>query len=274
MTKKTDGFYNDGLGDLSALKKAEPEKSTTDDLVKELIKRLDDQKKEFDSEIEALKSKKEIKESPVDVSAMVAQIINQMKLGENGGEHNPYRYFTPEELDPKDVLEEPVIFYAYSTGYVIPDDLRNGKSVKTPNGNTILFMYQATQKVKDGNGINLQSYCTYPSYSKKEVNWLKTHRYFGIHFFETLKEAIETNSEIASRITKHFAALSGLQPQQIIGIYKKNFPEGGLSDVEKMKNKLSMEAVKKEILADADAQNSFFSDVFKKNYETKQTIIG
>lgn len=257
-----------GAGKTEKVSKTPNPTNTTDDLVKELIKRLDEQK----AEINALKSQKpEGKE--VDMSVMIAKIVNQIKAGENGGEYNPYKYFTPEELEPEDVLPEPTIFYAYSTGYVITDDLRNGKSVKTPYGNTIFFNFQATQQVKSRNGIDLQSYCTYPSYSKKEVAWLKQHRFFGMHFFETIKEAIETNSEIASKITKHFSSLSALTPEKIINIYKSNFPEGTIKDVDKMKNALAMAAVKKEILSDADAQSSFFNDVFKTNYETKQKII-
>ncbi len=275
MTKKSDSIENDGLGDLNAGEKGEgktplveetkgkkpTQESSTDELVKKLISRLD----KLEEENKSLRTEKDA----TSTANMIAQIVNQLKAGESGGEHNPYKYFTPEELDPADVLKEPVIFYAYSTGYVISDDLRNGKPVKTPNGNTILFLYQATQKIKDGSGTNLQSYCTYPSYSQKEVKWLKEHRFFGIHFFETLKEAIETNSEIASKITKHLTSLTALQPQQIMNIYRQKFPEGTLKDVDKMKNKLAMEAVKMEILSDAEAQNSFFSDVFKKHYETK-----
>ena len=276
MTKKKDGLPgSEESNELSNLGGGEltPETTKTPvedpnkklyDLVDKLSKKVDDLEQR-NKDLEDLSSTKQ--GLPADA---LTEIIKEIRKGNTAEAdvNNSLRYYRPEEIDVEDVLAEPTIFYAFGYGYVITDGKINGKPVKTPFGNNIFFMHQATQKVGSGKHIELHSYCTYPSYSKKEVEWLKQHNRFGIHFFETAKEAMDVNSDIASRITKHLNHINNLEPGQIVNQYRqKGLPN--TTDVNRMKNALALEAVKEEINSERSNQEKYFKDIFDVNAQTK-----
>lgn len=277
--KKNDGANNgkEGSDELGNLGGETPKENKTPEisseklleLVTKLSSRIEDLEQQNKDLLDLKSSNKGL-----DTNGL-AELIKEVKKGnlEQSETRNPLRYYSPEEIDPDDVLQEPVIFYAYGYGYVITDNRINGKPVLTPFGQPIFFMHQATQKVGSGKHVELHSYCTYPSWSKKEVEWLRKHNRFGIHFFETAKEAMDVNSDVAARITKHLNAINGLEPAQIVNMYrKKGLPN--TTDIVKMKNSLALEAVKEEVQNERSSQEKYFKDVFDKNYQDKQAITG
>ncbi len=67
--------------------------------------------------------------------------------------------FVAESDIPKDDYDQKgVIFCAYSTGYVIVDDVRKGLAVRTPYGNTIFFIYQASKRTRGQKGEELNTF--------------------------------------------------------------------------------------------------------------------
>lgn len=276
MSNKKNTPGGDGLGDLGENTNENtgktPEQKSQDitDVVKALMSKIED----LQSEIEEVRSEKS-KSSTIDINA-IAEIVakstrTQLEHHEANG-HESTRYFTEAEIDPEDLLSDPVIFYHYGYGTVIVDDTRGGKAVKTPHGRNIFFAHQATQKVRGGDGrYELYSYSTYPSFSKKESEWLRNHSKYGVKFFETANEAMSTNAEIAARITKHLKYIDTLLPGQIVSMYRdKGLPAS--VDITKMKNTLALELVKEEISQDKTAQETFFQDVFKSQKSIKDTF--
>lgn len=260
MTKKTENTGMTGQED-------------NNDKLLELVQKLSSQVESFQKKFEDQEQQIKDLQDQKTVPTGMAELLKELKANNTAEVVNPLRYYRPEEIDLNDVLKDPVVFYAYGTGYAIADDKRNGKPQLTPFGNTIFFAHQATQKVKvDGKNTQLYSYSTYPSYSKKESQWLREHSRFGIHFFETAKEAMDTNSDIAARITKHLSSLNRLEPGQIVAVYQnKKLPN--TTDINRMKNTLALEAVKEEIQNERSNQEKYFSDIFDKNLQTKATIV-
>jgi hypothetical protein len=258
---------SDDLGNLGE----ESSVSNTDktaELLQTLLGKLEDQEREI-AELKRQKGGQGNQDIAELAATLAAKMFKQQSDLQDIG--NPLKFYSAEEIDPEDVLEDPIIFYSYGYGYVITDDKRNGKPIIPPVNKSIFFMHQATQKVRNGNHYDLYSYSTYPCYSKKEKEWLRAHSKYGIHFFETAKQAMEVNADIASRITKHINALASMEPAQIVTMYNKaGYPKS--ADITAMKNYLALEAVKKEIAADKDAQQHFFKDIFAKQLEVKTTF--
>lgn len=269
----------DNLGGDNTTKKPEETKSVDPQTEKllELVGKLSKQVESFQKTVEDQDQQiKDLKDQKAVGPGMdgIAEIIKEIrKTSGPTQEHNPLKYYNVDELDPEDVLEEPTIFYAYGTGYVITDDKRNGKPVLTPFGNPIFFTHQATQKIGTGKHVSLHSYSTYPSYSKKETAWLKEHKRFGIHFFETVKEAMDTNTDVAARVSKHLNSINNLEIGQIVKIYRqKGLPN--TTDIAKMRNSLALLAVQEEVQNERSNQEKYFKDIFETNALLKDKITG
>lgn len=121
------------------------------------------------------------------------------------------------DIDKDDFDEKGVIFCAYSTGYLIVDDVRQGFPVSTPFGNAIFFKYEGKTESRDGKGkVVLNTFCVYQSRSKKEQEWLRGHRYFGIKFFESAKEALSTDAERAQKLVRFIDSVMSLSQDQAV----------------------------------------------------------
>lgn len=121
------------------------------------------------------------------------------------------------DIDKDDFDEKGIIFCAYSTGYLIVDDVRQGFPVSTPFGNMIFFKYEGKTESRDGKGkVVLNTFCVYQSRSKKEQEWLRGHRYFGIKFFESAKEALSTDAERAQKLVRFIDSVMSLTQDQAV----------------------------------------------------------
>jgi hypothetical protein len=126
------------------------------------------------------------------------------------------KFINESDIDPDDYDEKGLLFCAYSSGYLIVDDVRQGKSVSTPYQNAIFFEYQATKKVDVGKYQETSTYSSYVSKSKKEQEWLKQHRYFGICFFMSAKEALSADAKKISALMKIFSGMLNMNQHEIV----------------------------------------------------------
>ena len=153
-------------------------------------------------------------ESTVDVlKELVSQLQNKPDSEKYGGEDT---YTRPEDIDPEDVLDEGVTFFSHQVFYVIADDKRNGHNVRTPFGKPIIFMYQSTRQVKHGNETKLHNVSAYTSYSKKEVEWIREHKFFGTIFFSTHTKAMSVDAIKASRLAKIIITLQRYEVHKVV----------------------------------------------------------
>ena len=158
------------------ISKNTPEVITNEEMFKAMQKQI--------NELKALKAVPE-SESTADILKQLVSELKQKPDSEKyGGEDS---YTRPEDIDPSDILEEGVTFFSHQVAYVIADDKRDGHNVRTPFGRAIKFTYQSTRQVKTGNETRLHNLSTYTSYSKTEVEWIESHKFFGTIFFSSHK---------------------------------------------------------------------------------------
>lgn len=130
-------------------------------------------------------------------------------------------FVNEQDIDAEDFDENGVLFCAYSTGYFIVDDVKQGLPISTPYNNVLTFMFQGHNKTRDSKGREvLNSYCSYLSRSKKEQEFLRKHRFFGIKFFESAKDALSATSMEAQRLVKFIDAVMSMDQGQIIAACK------------------------------------------------------
>ncbi len=122
-----------------------------------------------------------------------------------------------EDIDPEDYLdtEHAISFFAPTAGFLIVDDIRSGRVIATPYKNPIWFDYAGEERVGDGKSMTLNVYSQYLCRSKKESDWLKAHRHFGIIFFEDMKKALNMDFRIMKSLYKCMTTVNAMTPQSI-----------------------------------------------------------
>ena len=131
-------------------------------------------------------------------------------------------YVGYQDIDPKDVLKDPVSFYAHKIGYVIVDDKRNGHNVSTPFKRDIVFKYQSTKKVGSGTEAMLHNISQYTCRSKKELEWLEAHTFYGSIFFSSHKEAMSVDARRAGKLARIMGVLNRMEVAKVINMADKN----------------------------------------------------
>jgi hypothetical protein len=157
------------------------------------------------------------------------------------------KYVNEASIKPEDYDSQGTTFCAYSTGMVIVDDIRAGHPVQTPFKNKIIFDFQATKKYKNSDGRDeISTFCAYTSHSKMEIEWLRKHRFYGVLFFESAKEALSVDVKKAQKMMHTLGAISTLDQHAVISRCRENsIPV--VDDLQKMKIMLASRIVEKEM---------------------------
>lgn len=126
------------------------------------------------------------------------------------------KFVRPEDIDKSDYMEVGVDFFGYSVGYVIVDDKRMGHDVSTPFNNVIKFNYQASVRIKNGRNEDINNFSSYTSHSKKEVEWLREHSFYGVVFFEKTSQALNTDGFKAQKLVRHITTINNWDQHTVI----------------------------------------------------------
>lgn len=124
------------------------------------------------------------------------------------GEHG---YVDVADIDPKDLIENGHTFFCHQSNYVIVDDTRQNKSVKTPLNTIIVFKYVHTIRKGSGREIDLSLLSSYTSYSKKEVEWLRKSTYYNVLVFDDIKATSSKQARKAAKINQFLNAARGME---------------------------------------------------------------
>jgi hypothetical protein len=126
----------------------------------------------------------------------VVKAIEETKFDQKG-------YYKPEQIDPDDVLPEPIQFSSYGLMYLVLDDKKNGRPVLPP-GTTEpgqkKFLFKPSGRVKrwrqvgEKSEMYYQNFCTISVGSKRDAEWLKSHSRFNIEFFTNTNKALSTDA--------------------------------------------------------------------------------
>jgi len=115
-------------------------------------------------------------------------------------------YVDVADIDEEDRLEEGHTFWCHQAGFVIVDDTKSGKAVRTPLNTVIIFKYAYETRKGTGKDMELYVLSSYVSHSKKEVEWLKKSTYFNKLIFDDVKVGSTKQARKAAKINQYVSA--------------------------------------------------------------------
>lgn len=161
--------------------------------------------------IESLEGKLQEKTSPTTSSSDLAKLTDAI-LGKKKEDDVNYETGIDESKIPlDDIITNPadmVTFFVPSAGYIIVDDLRHGIPVKLPFGKKfIAFTHLNTGRAEKGKHTVLTPIASYVSRSKKEIEWLRKHTFYGSFIFEKTEGLTNNTAVRALRLSNVFNAI-------------------------------------------------------------------
>lgn len=161
--------------------------------------------------------------SALDAEALAKALVKAQQYQSKG-----VFYKDVKDIDPADYDPVGCVFTSYGTGYVIVDDVRQGQPVKTPYGRIFVFKQNLGRITKIGpHAETYSALCVFHTRSKREIEWLKQHRKFGIEFFLDSKEALNANAYAAQILSAVNTEVRALDQSDILSRAKANGIELG-----------------------------------------------
>ena len=176
-------------------------------------------------ELEAkLKAEKELNERMAQMSSsnnnnggFTPEFLEQLmtKMGQQNDAYSKpvgdLGYVDIAQIDPDDLIEEGHAFWCHQAGYVIVDDMRQNKPVRTPLNTIIEFKY--VHEIRKGSGRDMELFVlsSYVSYSKKEVEWLKNSTYYNVVIFDDIKTTATKQSRKAAKINSLVSSIRKME---------------------------------------------------------------
>ncbi len=153
-------------------------------------------------------------------SSDMKELVKELRNDSSDKAFGEGSYINESEIDLEDHIEKGVTFFTHNVGYVIVDDIRSGHPVSTPFNTKIIFKYQSTKKEGSGKEVMLRNLSVYTSYSQKEVDWLKEHRFYGSIFFNSHTQTLSLDAKKAHKLARIMGALNTLGQGRIVTMAK------------------------------------------------------
>jgi hypothetical protein len=118
-----------------------------------------------------------------------------------------------------DYLEEPAVFFAFSSRYGIYGDKRYNKEVLPPRGEAIRFEKLYRYKKSSGSGARGNTVISVSQAvvrSKATAEWLREHSLFGIKVFEDAGKAQNVNVTLAEKMAEMNAVVTTMSDHDVI----------------------------------------------------------
>lgn len=210
-----------------------------------------------DEKGEELKNNEIIQITKKDLEKLVDDTIDKkigrIKTAVGGESLRGEQIYDAGEIDETDYLEEPAVFFAYSSFFRIQDDRRFGQNVMIPYGKAARFkrLYRY-HKGKSRFDTQTISVCQAVIRSKKIAEWLRSHTLFGVRFFETLDDARNVDHIMAEKLTEITLLLNSMTQHEILRRARAAVEQDGAvitmsSDVAAVKKQLSFHMVEKQM---------------------------
>lgn len=166
------------------------------------------------------KEGEEVKMAEGDAKTITPDMVEDLyaQIAELKGKIEPIS----EELDIEnpvdDYLEEPIVFFSFSSHYSIFSDKRYNREVLPPRGEPVVFekLYRYKRRSKLGRGIEVVSVSQVVVHSKSTVEWLRNHSLYGIKFFENINKAKNVNVTLAEKMAEMNAVVTNMNDMQVI----------------------------------------------------------
>lgn len=147
-----------------------------------------------------------------------AELIETLVKALNKVNPDNNKKFTKTEYrdpEPGDLLEEPVVFWAQGFQYVIGDDVdKSGRPIPAPLG-VIDFRAISSQKRQNGKEQNILITSKHVCQSKKELEFLRNHSFYGIRFFENVRDIDSVDIKYAALIAKYSQGLRNMDAVRV-----------------------------------------------------------
>lgn len=166
----------------------------------------------IDSKIAAATGGAQVGQSNAELVKMLADAINKKdyEIPDDFG------YTDPADLDPKDVLEDPVIFWAPGFHVVIGDDTKHGRKIPPPVNRVIWFKPEGSKRVQNGKEMDIQIFSKYACYSKKEKDWLEKHTLYGIAFFLEGSSTMNVDLRFTQKLMEYANGLRNMEGHRVV----------------------------------------------------------
>lgn len=147
------------------------------------------------------------------VSAVDALTKNNQSTNNGGRAYEP--------IDPDDYTEQPTVFFAFSSGFIIADDVRKGSIVFPPTNDSrgiVEFKYDSTRRKQNGKETVIVNMCRFDCHSKKLSKWLQDHSQHGIRFFSNIDFSVvdEGMNEKAVLMAKYSTAYNNMTVNGVV----------------------------------------------------------
>lgn len=151
----------------------------------------------------------------IDTNLLANAIVDgfAMKEGNRNGVVNR-RTYTKDTLPLEDILEKPVMFFAFCNTTIIFDDVvKGGLTINAPYHpivfNPFLRYEQPGQKGK------IITQCMALVWSKKQVEFVRNHSLFSIEYFEKLSDATNYSVDLIDKVVAAYEKVKYLNEFQV-----------------------------------------------------------
>lgn len=119
-----------------------------------------------------------------------------------------------------DFLETPVYFYTFNSYRRMSSEKRRGKIVSLPVGEAIVFENVIRKKARSGRGETVISVSRCKVESKSNVEWLRSHKDYGLTFYENIHNAKNEDAMLAHEMSRLSNSVSSMSDIQVISAAK------------------------------------------------------
>jgi hypothetical protein len=206
---------------------------------------------EIKKETKAIVSEAPAKETtPAPLDTMTQKVLEQLmdevanlkkQLSKSPDQDNSPRYDTRGKLKfdiprDEDVQEETVTFTARNVMYIVASYIDDRGIEKIPPFKLITFTYQASDIKKNGNEESIVNYCQYTTQLKREIEFLRSHPFYGVQFSENLNSMMNEAPEDFEFKARAALQINQLPPESVIQHARlRNIPNANKMNVASLK---------------------------------------
>jgi hypothetical protein len=153
-----------------------------------------------------------------------------------------------EQLDPKDILDEPKIYFCFLVSYEMYGYTKNGIEILTPYGRPIRFEFftRHERPSRSGKGMESISVSRALIHSIKEAEWVETHPEFGNRIFSDAKQVGTIDIAQQQKMSEISKTVSQLDDHQLI-VRARAEQLTIIQDIVKLRQQLIQHLTDKEI---------------------------
>lgn len=151
----------------------------------------------------------------IDTNLLANAIVDgfAMKEGNRNGVVNR-RTYTKDTLPFDDLLEKPVMFFAFCNTTIIFDDVvKGGLTVNTPHHPIVFNPYLRYEQPGQKGKVITQ--CMALVWSKKQVEFIRNHSLFSIEYFEKLSDATNYSVDLIDKVVAAYERVKHLNEYQV-----------------------------------------------------------